>query len=161
RGGGPPSGMPTRRNLREKPAPARLDRILEAAIDAHRTAQTPSHDLLAMLLSALDEETGARMTNRQLRDEMMTLFLAGHETTATALTWTWYLLSQHPEIEERLLGELQQVLRGRSPTAADLANLPYTDMIVREAIRLYPPAPGVAREPIEDVNIGGYNVPKG
>jgi cytochrome P450 len=156
-----PSWVPTGRNRREKRALARLDRILEAAIDAHRAAQTPSHDLLSMLLSALDEDTGARMTNRQLRDEMMTLFLAGHETTATALTWTWYLISQHPEVEAKLSRELDDVLRGRAPTPADLANLPYTEMVVREAMRIYPPAPGVAREPIEDVEIGGYTVPAG
>jgi len=156
-----PSWIPTSRNLREKRALARLDRILEAAIEAHRAAQTPSHDLLAMLLSALDEETGARMTNRQLRDEMMTLFLAGHETTATALTWTWYLISQHPEVEAKLSSELDGVLHGRAPTPGDLANLPYTEMVVREAMRIYPPAPGVAREPIEDVEIGGYTVPAG
>jgi cytochrome P450 len=156
-----PSWIPTSRNLREKRALARLDRILEAAIEAHRAAQTPSHDLLAMLLSALDEETGARMTNRQLRDEMMTLFLAGHETTATALTWTWYLISQHPEVEAKLASELDGVLHGRVPTPGDLANLPYTEMVVREAMRIYPPAPGVAREPIEDVEIGGYTVPAG
>ena len=114
-----------------------------------------------MLLAAVDEDSGAGMSDWQLRDEMMTLFLAGHETTAAALTWTWYLLSQHPKVEARLLGELRQVLGGRAPVVADLPNLPYTEMVVREAMRLYPPAPGVAREPIEDVKIGGYDVPKG
>jgi len=99
------------------------------------------------------------MTDRQLRDEMMTLFLAGHETTAMALAWTWYLLSQHPGVEAALHRELDHALQGRDATAADLPNLPYTDMIVREAMRLYPPAAGFAREPIEDVAIGGYTVP--
>jgi cytochrome P450 len=92
---------------------------------------------------------------------MMTLFLAGHETTANALTWTWYLLSKHPAVEERLAEELQRVLAGRVPTAADLPALPYSEMVVREAIRLYPPASGFTREPIEDITIGGYEVPKG
>jgi cytochrome P450 len=92
---------------------------------------------------------------------MMTLFLAGHETTATAMTWVWYLLATHPEVEARLDDELERALGGRPPTMADLPQLPYTDMIVREALRLYPPAPGVARQPIEDVRIGGYAVAKG
>jgi cytochrome P450 len=92
---------------------------------------------------------------------MMTLFLAGHETTAMALTWTWYLLAQHSDVEARLASELAAVLGRRPPTAADLPNLPFTDMIVREAMRLYPPAAGFAREPIDDITVGGYVVPKG
>jgi len=92
---------------------------------------------------------------------MMTLFLAGHETTANALTWTWYLLSQNPAVEARLTDELHRVLRGRPPQAVDLQLLPYTEMVVRESLRLYPPAPGFAREPIEDVLIGGYKIPRG
>jgi cytochrome P450 len=156
-----PSWVPTIRNLREKHALARLDRILQTVIAMRRAGSENRDDLLAVLLTAVDEESGAQMSDRQLRDEMMTLFLAGHETTANALTWTWYLLSQHPDIEDRLLDELRLVLRGRIPTAADLPNLPYTEMVVREAIRLYPPASGVTREPIEDVRIGGYDVPKG
>jgi cytochrome P450 len=156
-----PSWMPTARNLREKRALARLDEILAAVIAARRVSSDASNDLLSMLLAAFDEDSGARMSDRQLRDEMMTLFLAGHETTATALTWAWYLVSQHPEVEARLLGELDRVLQGRPPTAADLPNMPYTEMVVREVMRLYPPAPGVAREPIEDVRIGNFTVPKG
>jgi cytochrome P450 len=109
----------------------------------------------------VDEDSGTRMSDQQLRDEMMTLFLAGHETTATALTWTLYLLSRHPEVETRLVDELQRVLAGRMPSVNDLPKLPYTEMVIREALRLYPPAPGLAREPIEHVTIGGYDVPKG
>src|SRR5438093_9148787 len=135
--------------------------MLHTVITARRASGEQSDDLLSVLLAAVDEESGARMSDRQLRDEMMTLFLAGHETTANALTWTWYLLSQYPEVEARLLEELHGVLRGRAPAAADLPNLPYAEMVVRETIRLYPPAPGFAREPIEDVTIGGYKVPKG
>ena len=135
--------------------------MLHGLIAARRISGEKRDDLLSVLLTAVDDESSGRMSDRQLRDEMMTLFLAGQETTATALTWTWYLLSQHPDVEARLLNELHQVLRGRTPTAADLPNLPYTEMVVREALRLYPPAPGVAREPIEDVEIGGYHVPKG
>jgi cytochrome P450 len=156
-----PSWVPTRRNLRERRALAKLDAMLHTLIQTRRTSGESRDDLLSVLLAAVDEDSGARMSDRQLRDEMMTLFLAGHETTANALTWTWYLLSQHPEVEARLLEELHRMLRGRAPAAADLPNLPYTEMVVREAIRLYPPAPGFAREPIEDVEIGGYVVPKG
>ena len=156
-----PSWVPSRRNLHEKRALARLDAILRALIVERRSTAAHRDDLLSVLLRATDEESSVRMSDRQLRDEMMTLFLAGHETTATALTWTWYLLSQHPDVDARLMVELERVLGHRTPTVADLANLPYTDMVVREALRLYPPAPGVAREPIEDVTIDGYVVPRG
>jgi len=156
-----PSWVPTRRNRREKRALARLDGLLDSFIAAHRAAGERPADLLSMLLAATDEDSGSRMSDSQLHEEMMTLFLAGHETTAMALTWTWYLLSQHPEVEERLVREVSRVLGGRPPTVADLPQLPYTDMVVREALRLYPPAAGFAREPIEDVRIGGYDVPKG
>ncbi|HJZ70452.1 MAG TPA: cytochrome P450 [Vicinamibacterales bacterium] len=156
-----PSWVPSRRNLREKRALARLDAILRALIVERRSSAGQRDDLLSVLLRATDAESSVRMSDRQLRDEMMTLFLAGHETTATALTWTWYLLSQHPDVDAKLTGELDRVLGQRTPTVADLANLPYTDMIVREALRLYPPAPGVAREPIDAVTIAGYVVPRG
>jgi cytochrome P450 len=156
-----PSWVPTRRHLRERRALAKLDAMLQILIQARRTSGESRDDLLSVLLAAVDEDSGAQMSDRQLRDEMMTLFLAGHETTASALTWTWYLLSQHPEVEARLLEELHRVLHGRAPAVADLPKLPYTEMVVREAVRLYPPAPGFAREPIEDVTIGGYVVPKG
>ena len=101
------------------------------------------------------------MSDRQLRDELTTIFGAGHETTATALTWTWWLLSQHPDVEVRFTDELRRVLAGRAPSLSDLANLPYTEMVIREALRLYPPAPYFGREPIEDMSIGGFEVRKG
>jgi len=156
-----PAWVPTRRHIRERRALGRLDAMLQDLIRTRRASGEHTGDLLSMLLMAVDEDSGARMSDRQLRDEMMTLFLAGHETTANALTWTLYLVSQHPAVEARLLDELQRVLAGRDPTAGDLPNLPYSEMVVREAIRLYPPAPGFAREPIEDTHIGGYHVPKG
>jgi cytochrome P450 len=156
-----PEWVPTRRNLREKRALATLDALLQNLIRARRASGGDGGDLLSILLSAVDEDSGARMSDRQLRDEMMTLFLAGHETTANALTWTWYLLSQHPEVEAKLERELQHVLAGSPPTATDLQNMPYTEMVIRESMRLYPPAPGFTREPIEDIDIGGYEVPKG
>ncbi len=157
-----PSWVPTGRNLREKRVLARLDSLLRALVHARRASgSSASDDLLSVLLAAVDEESGARMSDQQLRDEMMTLFLAGHETTATALTWTWYLLSRHPEVDAKLQEELHQTLSGRPPAAADLPQLPYTAMVIREALRLYPPGPAFAREPVEDVIIGGYTVPAG
>jgi cytochrome P450 len=156
-----PSWIPTRRNRRERRALAELDAMLQVLIRTRRASVESSDDLLSVLLTAVDEDSSARMSDQQLRDEMMTLFLAGHETTANALTWTFYLLSRHPEVETRLVDELQRVLAGRVPSMNDLPELPYTEMVFREALRLYPPAPGLAREPIEDVTIGGYNVPKG
>ena len=156
-----PDWVPTPRNLRERRSLAKLDVMLQDMIQTRRASNSDGGDLLSVLLSAVDADDGTRMSDRQLRDEIMTLFLAGHETTANALTWTWYLLAQHPEVAAQLLDETQHVLRGRTPTTTDLPNLPYSEMVVREAIRLYPPAPGFAREPIEDMSIGGYVVPKG
>jgi cytochrome P450 len=156
-----PLWVPTPRNLREKRAIAELDEILRVLIRTRRDSGESRDDLLSVLLAAADETSGARMSDQQLRDEMMTLFLAGHDTTANALTWTWYLLARHAEVEAKLVDELRRVLAGRAPSVSDLPRLPYTEMVIREAVRLYPPAPGVAREPIEDVRIGGYDVPKG
>ncbi len=113
-----------------------------------------------MLLEAQDED-GSRMTDQQLRDEAMTFLLAGHETTALALSWTWYLLSQHPKVEQRLQQELQQVLSDRTPRAEDLARLPYTEKVAKEAMRLYPPAWSLARTAAKECEIGGYRVPAG
>jgi cytochrome P450 len=101
------------------------------------------------------------MSDQQLRDEAMTLFLAGHETTALALAWGWYLLAQHRDVVEKLQAELRHVLGGRTPTAADLPNLLYTDMIVQEVMRLYPPAYAIGRQAIRTCTIGGYPVPAG
>ncbi len=112
-----------------------------------------------MLLSAQDEETGEGTSDQQLRDEVLTLLLAGHETTATAITWTWYLLSQHPAVERRLHAELDMVLAGHVPTVAHLDALPYTRMVIQEALRLYPPAFGLTLFAIASDEIGGYLVP--
>lgn len=114
-----------------------------------------------MLLNAQDED-GSRMSDQQLRDETMTLILAGHETTALALSWTLYLLSQHPEVEFPLLEELQQVLNGRNPTVADLPKLIYTEKMIKEGMRLYPPAWAVdARIAVRETNLGTYPIAKG
>jgi cytochrome P450 len=114
---------------------------------------------LSMLLLARDEATGQGMSDQQLRDEVMTILLAGHETTAVALSWTWYLLSQHPSVEHNLHDELDGVLGGRTPTIEDLPSLPYTRMVVDEALRLYPPAWGVARQTRDADEIRGYEIP--
>jgi cytochrome P450 len=156
-----PRWLPTPGNLRVASAVRRLDRVLYHIIARRRESGEDRGDLLSMLLHAQDEESGRRMTDRQLRDECMTLFLAGHETTANTLSWTWFLLSQHPEAEVKLHEELDRVLEGRRPTLADLPRLPYTENIINEALRLYPPAWMLGREPTEPVELGGYRIARG
>jgi cytochrome P450 len=119
-----PSWVPTGRNLRERRALAQLDGMLHTLIQTRRASSERRDDLLSVLLAAVDEDSGHSVSNQQLRDEMMTLFLAGHETTANALTWTWYLLSRHPEIETKLLEELDRVLGGRQPELTDCRSCP-------------------------------------
>lgn len=142
-------------------ARARLDAIIFRLIEQRRLAGEDRGDLLSMLLLAQDTEVdGGGMTDEQLRDELMTIFLAGHETTANALTWTWYLLSQNPEAEARLHEEIDRVLAGRLPDFDDVAKLKYTEMVLAESMRLYPPAWALGRLAIEDFEIGGYVVPR-
>jgi len=155
-----PAWLPTPRNIRAALAVRRLDKIIFRIINERRAAGRDAGDLLSMLLHAQDED-GSRMTDRQLRDEVITLFLAGHETTALALSWTWLLLAQNPRAEAKLHAELDAVLGGRTPTLEDLPKLPYTDHVITESLRLYPPAWGMARIAIEDVEIGGYRIRKG
>jgi cytochrome P450 len=114
-----------------------------------------------MLVLACDDETGEMMSERQVRDELMTMLLAGHETSGIALTWAWYLLSQHPEVERRLHTELDTVLGERTPSYDDLAQLRYTRMVIEETLRLYPPAWGIARQCIAPDEIRGYEIPNG
>jgi cytochrome P450 len=131
-------------------------------IIAHRRMHTEDRgDLLSMFMSARDAETGARMDDRQLRDEVMTLLLAGHETTALALTWTWYLLAQHPHVECALHAELNTVLQGRTPTVEDLPHLQYTRCVLEESLRLYPPAHSFNRQAIAEDKLGSYAIPAG
>jgi cytochrome P450 len=142
-------------------ARARLDAIIYRLIEERRRSGTDRGDLLSMLLLAQDTEgDGGTMTDLQLRDELMTIFLAGHETTANALTWTWYLLSQNPEAEARLHEELDRLLAGRLPTFEDVAQLKYTEMVLTESMRLYPPAWAIGRLATNESEIGGYVVPK-
>jgi cytochrome P450 len=137
-----------------------IDRIVFRIIGERRASGSDEGDLLSMLLEAQDED-GSQMTDAQLRDEVMTLFLAGHETTALVLSWSWYLLATHPEAEQKFHDELSEVLGGRAPNVSDIPRLKYTEMIAKEAMRLYPPAYAVGREAIEETEIGGYRVPKG
>jgi cytochrome P450 len=141
-------------------ARAQLDRVVYRMIREHRSAREDCGDLLAMLLAARYDD-GSGMSDQQLRDEVMTIFLAGYETIANALTWTWYLLSQNPEAERKLHAELDSVLDGRLPEAADLPKLKYAEMALAEAMRLYPPAWAMGRIAIEDVEIGPFHLPGG
>lgn len=142
-------------------ARAKLDTIIFRMIEERRRSGKDRGDLLSMLLLAQDDEgDGGRMTDAQLRDEVMTIFLAGHETTANALTWTWYLLSQNPDVEVKLHAELDEVLSERLPTVEDVGRLRYTEMVLSESMRLYPPAWALGRMAINDFDIGGYHVPK-
>jgi cytochrome P450 len=156
-----PYWMPTLRNVRLRWTITRLDWILQQLIDERRAAGPGGGDLLSVLLNARDEEDGSRISDRQIRDEVMTMFLAGHETTANALSWTWYLLAQHPQVQERVRAEARSVLGGQRPTAAEIPKLVFCEQVVREAMRLYPPAYVVGRRPLEDVTIGRHFVPAG
>lgn len=154
--------LPLPGNFRWLKAKQRLDSTIYRIINERRAAGVDRGDLLSMLLLAQDEEgDGGSMTDVQLRDEAMTLFVAGHETTANALTWTWYLLSQHPEVEAKLHEEVDAVLAGKLPTADDVARLRYTEMVFAESMRLYPPAWTLGRRVLNDYDAGGYVVPAG
>jgi len=138
---------------------AQLERILAPVIGQHRN-RSASNDLLSMLLSLRDEESG-KLNDEDLRNEVVTLVLAGHETTATALTWAWYLIASHPNVEERLHAEIDTVLGDRLPSMEDVPRLRYTSLVFTEAMRLYPPALAFGRRPIESVTLGGYTIPRG
>lgn len=152
--------LPTPGHRRYFKAVSEIDRIVYRIIAERRASGSDEGDLLSMLLQAQDED-GSQMSDAQLRDEVMTLFLAGHETTALTLSWSWYLLATNPQAEQKFHAELDQVLGGRAPEVSDLPNLKYTEMIAKEAMRLYPPAYAVGREAIEDTEIGGFRVPRG
>jgi cytochrome P450 len=167
-----PMWIPSPGNLRMRRAVRKLDDVMYGIIRQRRAdMQTPGNrstasqgvgdDLLSLLLRARDEDDGAGMTDKQLRDEAMTLFLAGHETTALVLSWTWFLLAEHPEAEQKLMAEVDAVLAGRTPTADDWPKLKFTEMVALESMRLYPPAYIIGREATVDCEIGGYAVPRG
>ncbi len=153
-----PYWLPTPRNLRLRRAIRRLDGLIHRIIAERRASAEDRGDLLSMLLHAQDADDGSRMTGQQVRDEVMTMFLAGHETTAVALSWTWYLLAQHPAADTRLADELRAVLGGRAPSVADVPRLKYAGMVVTEAMRLYPPAYGIGRQAARATEIAGHAI---
>jgi len=155
-----PAAIPTPSRLRLGRAVRRLDAIIYQIIEQRRSTGVDRGDLLSALLQAQDQD-GSQMTDRQLRDEAMTILVAGHETTALALTWAWYLLAQHPAAEARLHEELARVLGNRAPTAADVARLPFTSAVISESLRLYPPIWSFGRETAEETHVDGYPVRKG
>ncbi len=150
-----PEWFPRRQPKGYERAITEFEALVSRFLAERRAAGIERGDLLSMLLSARDPETGQAMSDKQLRDEILTIFLAGHETTANALTWTWYLLSQHPDAEARLHDELDRVLGGRMPSAGDIAELKWTRMVIEETMRLYPPAHTIARTAIAEDWIGG------
>ncbi|HEV8241175.1 MAG TPA: cytochrome P450 [Thermoanaerobaculia bacterium] len=153
-----PDWVPMARNRRYLAAVRQLDSLVYRFIAERRADPRDRGDLLSMLLAARDDD-GAGMSDVQVRDEVITLFLAGHETTAIALSWTWYLLARHPEAEARLGAELDAVLAGRAPALEDLPRLVYAEQVVKESMRLFPPAYAFGREALADCEIGGYRVP--
>ena len=158
-----PERWPTPNNNRARQELAFMDSLVYRIISERQAPNGGAahhDDLLALLMDAMDED-GSHMTPQQLRDETMTLFIAGHETTGQMLTWTWYALSRNPEVAERLYEELHGALGGRAPEVSDLQRLPYLQAVMNESLRLYPPAYVLARMAIEPCQIGGYDIPLG
>jgi cytochrome P450 len=138
-----------------------VDDVVLGIVDQRRRGGEERDDLLGMLMEARDEETGQGMAGKQLRDEVVTIFVAGHETTAVLLTWAFCLLSQHPDVEARLHAELAEVLDGRTPGVADAPNLRFTRMVIDETLRLYPPAWITNRQAVAEDEVCGYRIPAG
>jgi len=155
-----PLWVPTPRNLRARMGIRRIEKIIYRIIAQKRAEARDTGDLLSMLLAVQDED-GSRMTDKQLRDETITLFLAGHETTANALSWTIWLLAQNPAAERKFFDELAGVLNGRPPNVEDIPKLTYTANVLTESMRLYPPAWGMARLVKEEVEVAGYKLGPG
>lgn len=158
---GLPRWVPTARNREFCEVTQFMDGLIYGLIAERRRTATTHDDLLDLLLQARDVETGEGLTDQELRDEALTIFAAGHETTANALAWTWYLLATHPEVKTRFHEEVDRVLQGRTPTADDLAQLPYTRAVFDESLRLYPPAPAVQRKASTNTTVGGISMPAG
>lgn len=155
-----PAWVPTPRNRRVTRAVEAIDELIYSIIAERRESGEERDDLLGTLLAAQDED-GSGMSDQQLRDEAVTLFLAGHETTALLLAHSFYLLSKHPDVERKLRRELDQQLGGRLPNATDVKKLPYLERVLKETMRLYPPAWTTGREALEDVDVNGVRIPKG
>lgn len=139
---------------------ARIDRVLKSVIEKHEREGSDTGDVVSMLVAARDEE-GGRLTVSQIRDHLLTLFIAGHETSANALAWAFYLLAQHPHVTAKLLSELDEQLKGEPPSPADLERLPYLEQVVKEVLRLYPPAPSANRVAREAFEWKGYTIEPG
>jgi cytochrome P450 len=154
-----PQWLPTPHRRRFRDAVSAIDRIVFDMIRERRRATNAPPDLLQSLVTAVDEEGGVGLSEREVRDQLVTLFLAGHETTSHALTWTWYLLSQNPAAERALHEELDRVVGDRLPKFDD--PLPYTEQVIKEAMRIYPPVYLLARRTAEEVELGGYSIPMG
>lgn len=154
-----PANFPTLQNRRFRQAIANAEQIVYALIAERRCGKGNADDLLSLLMTARDEETGESLSDTELRDQALTIIGAGYETTTQALAWTWYLLAKHPEVENRLHAEISDVLGGRTPTFDDLPHLKYTLMVFQEAMRLYPPIWMMTRAAIKSDEIGGYRIP--
>jgi cytochrome P450 len=157
----PPEFVPTKRNREFNRARKTLDEIVLKIIRRRRIETEDKGDLLSMLIEARDEETGEMMSDRQLKDEVMTLLIAGHETTAAGLSWGWYLLAKNDCARARLRAELELNLQGKAPTLEDLPRLPFTRMVFEETMRLFPPAWGQPRQSIGADEIGGFRIDAG
>ena len=156
----PPEWLPTPTNLRFKRSLEELDLVVLKLIAERRKGGGAKNDLLAMLMESTDPETGEGMTDEQLRDEVMTIFLAGHETTANNLAWTMMLLGRAPEVERKMAAEAQGVLGAALPAMADVHRLPYATNVIKESLRLYPPVWSLGRKVVEDDVVEGYLLPK-
>jgi cytochrome P450 len=157
----PPAWVPTRGNRLLNRTRRALDEKIYGLIRARRNSKEEHNDLLGMMMAARDADTGEAMSDATLRNEILVMMFAGHETTAVTLAWAFYALSQTPAAEDKLHAELDSVLAGRAPTLADLPNLPYARRVVDEVLRLYPPAWGIGRQQIAADTIGGYHIPAG
>ena len=157
----PPMWIPTARNREFRSVMQSLDGLVYGLLAERRRSGAKHDDLLDLLIRARDEETGAGLSDQELRDEALTIFAAGHETTANALAWTWYLLATHPEATARFHEELDRVLQGRMPKADDLQHLPYTRAVFDESLRLYPPVPAIQRKATTGAIVGGLSLPAG
>ncbi len=156
-----PRWVPTQRNREFRAVMRFMDRLIYGLLAERRRTGVTHGDLLDLLLQARDEETGIGLTDQELRDEALTIFAAGHETTANTLAWTWYLLATHPEAKARFHEEVDRVLQGRTPNANDLQHLPYTRAIFDESLRLYPPAPAVQRKAATNTIVCGLPLSAG
>jgi cytochrome P450 len=154
-----PLWVPTRRNRAFRRYKALLDGVVLRLIESRRRGGTSANDVLDLLLAARDEESGTGMSDQQLKDEVLTLLFAGHDTTAAGLSWAWHLLARHQDVQEALHDEASAHLAGRTPTADDLPHLPLATAVFEESLRLYPPAPGLCREALGPDEIQGYPVP--